>query len=111
MALDTWFHVKFDDEFIDIHVHPPEREERCARIKWAEIVRICFRPSDFLGSDEILIFTEGQEASYLIPVEADGGFALWDQIIDRELFDADLAIKLASSSDEEFHCWPSLDEK
>jgi hypothetical protein len=111
MALDTWFHVKFDDEFIDIHIHPPKGEESRARIKWDEIVRVCFRPADFLGSDEILIFTEGKEKSYLIPVEADGGFALWDQIIDRELFDAELAIKLATSSDEQFHCWPSKDEE
>jgi hypothetical protein len=111
LALNTWFHVKFDEEFIDIHLHPPGGEEQRGRIRWDSIVRVCFRPADFLGSDEILIFIEGQEASYLIPVEADGGFELWDQIIDRELFDAELAIKLATSSDEEFHCWPSLDEE
>ncbi|MHA2118035.1 MAG: hypothetical protein ACW98J_03870 [Candidatus Thorarchaeota archaeon] len=111
MALDTWFHVTFDEKFIGIHINPPEREESRARIKWDEIMRVCFRPADFLGSDEILIFVEGKEESYLIPVEADGGFELWDQIIDRELFDAQLAIKLATSSDEEFHYWPSMDEE
>ena len=111
MAIDTWFHVKFDEEFIDIHLHPPGGEEQRGRIGWDSIVRVCFRPADFLGSDEILIFVEGKEESYLIPVEADGGFELWDQIIDREIFDAELAIKLATSSDEEFHCWPSSEEE
>ena len=57
-----------------------------------------------MGSYEILIFVEGQEASYLMPVEADGGFELWDEIISRELFDAEMAIKLATSFDEEFQC-------
>jgi len=63
-----------------------------------------------LGTDEILIFVEGQEASYLIPMDADGGLALWSKILDRELFDAKLAIELAASSDNEYHCWPSLEE-
>ncbi|MFW9804112.1 MAG: hypothetical protein ACFFFC_15735 [Candidatus Thorarchaeota archaeon] len=110
MALSTWFHVKFNEEFIDVHIHPPEREESRARIRWDEIIRVCFRPADFLGTDEILIFVEGQEPSYLIPMEADGGLALWSQILDRELFDAKLAINLASSSDEQYHCWPSLED-
>jgi hypothetical protein len=110
MALNTWFHVTIDGAFIDIHLHPPGGEEQRSRIKWDSIVRVCFRPADFLGSDEILIFVEGKEESYLVPVEADGGFELWDQIIDRELFDAELAIKLATSSDEEFHCWPAAKE-
>ncbi|MHA1925778.1 MAG: hypothetical protein ACXABV_06490 [Candidatus Thorarchaeota archaeon] len=111
MALNTWFHVKFDEELIDIHLHPPSGEEQHGRIKWDTIVRVCFRPADFLGTDEILIFVEGQEASYLIPIEADGGSALWNKIIERELFDAELAIKLATSSDGEYHCWPSLEDE
>ncbi len=106
MAIDTWFHVKFDDERIDIHVHPPGGEERRARIRWDNIIRICFKPADFLDSDELLIFEEGRENSYLIPIEADGGFDLWDEILRRGLFDAELAIKLASSSGGEYHCWP-----
>jgi hypothetical protein len=110
MALNTWFHVKFDEEFIDIHIHPPGGEEQRSRIGWDSIVRVCFKPADFLGTDEILIFVEGQEVSYLIPMEADGGLALWSQILDSELFDAKLAIELSTSSDDEYHCWPSLEE-
>lgn len=110
MALNTWFHVKFDEEFIDIHIHPPGGKERRSRIRWDSIVRVCFKPADFLGTDEILLFVEGQEASYLIPMEADGGLAMWSQILDRELFDAKLAIELATSSDEEYHCWPSVEK-
>ncbi|MFX0107427.1 MAG: hypothetical protein ACFE7R_04020 [Candidatus Hodarchaeota archaeon] len=110
MALDTWFHVMFDDESIDIHIHPPNGEESRARLKWSEIVRVCFKPADFLGSDEILIFTKGRETSYLIPVEADGGLALWNDIISRNLFDAELAIKIAMSTDDEYHCWPIIEE-
>ena len=110
MALSTWFHVKFDEEFIDIHLHPPGGAVQKGRIYWELIVRVCFKPADFLGTDEILIFVEGREESYLIPMEADGGLALWSEILDRQLFDAKLAIELATSSDEEYHCWPSLEE-
>ncbi|MHA2071272.1 MAG: hypothetical protein ACW985_05745 [Candidatus Thorarchaeota archaeon] len=111
MALNTWFHVTFDEYSIDIHLHPPGGEEQRGKIQWEAIVRVCFKPADFLGTDEILIFFEGQEESYLIPMEADGGLALWSEILDRGFFDAKLAIELASSSDEEFHCWPSTDEE
>ncbi len=36
---------------------------------------------------------------------ADGGGDLWGEIINRGLFDAELAIKLATGL-EGLHCWP-----
>ena len=106
MGLDTWFHVSFDQDVIDIHIHPLGGDESHARVAWDEIIRICFKPANFLDSDEILIFTKTQEKSYLIPLDADGASALWNEILARDLFDAELAIELASSTDGRFHCWP-----
>ncbi|MFX1368290.1 MAG: hypothetical protein ACFFAY_06820 [Promethearchaeota archaeon] len=98
--------MRFDDEFIEIHVHPPGGDEHRAKIRWDEIIRICFKPADFLDSDEVLIFDQRQKNSYLIPIDADGGFALWDEILRRGLFDAELAIRLASLTNGDYHCWP-----
>ncbi len=55
-------------------------------------------------NDEIYIFTDKREESYLIPKMVDGGVDLWGEILNRELFDAYLAIKLATSL-EGLHCW------
>ncbi|MFW9862647.1 MAG: hypothetical protein ACFFEX_08630 [Candidatus Thorarchaeota archaeon] len=65
MALNTWFHVTFGEDFIDIHIHPLGREEQRSRIRWGSIVRVFFEPADFLGTDEILIFVEGSGPSPL----------------------------------------------
>ena len=68
---------------------------------------MCFNPgAEYFETDELYIFTNKREESYLIPLEADGGLELWDEIIQRELFDAELAIKLATGS-EGLQCWPA----
>lgn len=105
MSLETWYHVSFDEEYIYRKVDPPGSEGWNDKCRWEDIIRICFQPGDFLQTDELYIFTSEREESYLIPLEADGGLELWGEIIDRNLFDAELAIKVATGL-EGLHCWP-----
>lgn len=69
------------------------------------IIRVCFKAGDLYNPDEVYIFTNERPESYLIPAEASGADALWNEIVWRKLFDAELAIKAASSINELF-CYP-----
>ena len=104
--LNEWFRVQFDDAAIQLRVNPPNRPAWEARINWARIIRVCLNAGDSLNPDEIFIFTDERPESYLIPIHADGADKLWDEIITRELFDAELAI-LAMSAANKLFCWPS----
>jgi hypothetical protein len=84
----------------------PGSEEWREHIEWNRIVRVCFKTGDLLESDEIYIFTDERPESYLIPTEASGGLDLWNEIIRRALFNAELAIKAASSPAGELFCDP-----
>ena len=55
--------------------------------------------------DEVYFFTSLRPESYLVPMEASGAASLWGQVIERGLFDAELAI-LAASAIEGVFCWP-----
>ena len=104
--IKEWFHVTFDDKSINIHINAPGQEEQKASIIWSKITRVCFKTGDFLSPDEIYIFIDSRPESYLIPTEADGGADLWGEIIERKLFDAELAIKAATSPEDSLFCWP-----
>ena len=101
-----WFHVTFDDELIRVHLDAPGQEEIRESISWSEIIRVCFKTGDFMSPDEIYIFINSRPESYLIPSVAEGGADLWGEIINRGLFDAELAIKAATSPADELFCWP-----
>jgi hypothetical protein len=88
MSLDTWYHVSFDEDYIYRNVNPPDREGWNDKLQWKDIIRICYHPGDFLEPDELYIFINEREESYLIPLEADGAPELWGEIIERKLFDA-----------------------
>ena len=103
--LSEWFQITFDASAIKLDVHPPGSDAWSASIAWNSIVRVCFKAADLFESDEIYIFTKERPESYLIPMEAGGGFALWEEILSRKLFDAGVAIKAATATDEIF-CWP-----
>jgi hypothetical protein len=47
----------------------------------------------------LYIFIKDRKESYLIPTEANSGLELWGEIIDRDFFDAELAIKIATESE------------
>jgi hypothetical protein len=102
-----WFRVTFDDIAIYLDVTPPARDPWQARIEWARIVRICFKSGDFPESDEVYIFTDERPESRLIPIDASGGYELWQEILGRKLFDAELAIRAAASPGGELFCDPA----
>lgn len=104
--IEDWFHVTFDEDLIHIHIDIPEREEVRESLSWSEIIRVCFKTGEFMHPDEIYIFIKSRPESFLIPSDADGGTLLWGEIIDRGLFDAELAIEAATSPPDELFCWP-----
>lgn len=108
-ALGEWFFVRFDTDFISLEVSPPDRAAWSAQIEWKRIVRVCFKTGDLFDSDEIYIFTDERPESHLIPTEANGGSALWHEILKRNLFDAETAIAAATSTNELF-CCPAVNE-
>ena len=106
--LQEWFVVQFDEAAISLNVNPPGRPAWEARIPWGAIIRICFSAGDLENPDEIYIFTDERPESYLIPIEAGGGDALWDEIVRRKLFDPEVAIK-AMSSIRKLFCCPAIE--
>ncbi len=102
--LEDWYQITFDDKNIYLDVHPAKKEGWTAQIQWADIIRVCFKPGDYISSDEIYIFTNQRPESYLIPTEASGGFELLMEIIRKGLFDAEMAIKAASAIDNILCC-------
>jgi hypothetical protein len=103
--LSEWFSVRFDADGITLQVNPPDADVWQAAIAWERIIRVCFEAGDWFESDSVYIFTDERPESYVVPVEADGGQALWFEILDRKLFDAEMAIEAASATNELF-CWP-----
>jgi hypothetical protein len=102
--LAGWFRVRFDDSVIGLDVSPPQRESWEAQIEWQRIIRVCFKAGDLYEQDEIYIFTNERPESYLIPIEADGAGDLWNEIIRRKLFDAEMSIEATSSVNKLFCC-------
>lgn len=106
--VEEWFFVTFDDEQVRIRAEPPGREPWSSALTWRSIERVCFKAEDFLVSDGIYVFTSTRPEGYAIPMEAKGGAKLWQEIIHRKLFDAELAIEAASATSGVF-CWPPDD--
>ena len=105
--ISKWFSVRFDEQAITLQVGPPGSASRREVIPWQRILRVCFKAEDIGVSDGIYIFTDERPQSYAIPIEADGGQALWNEILRRNLFAAELAIQAAMAIDRLF-CWPPL---
>lgn len=101
-----WFKVLFDEAEIHLDVAAPSYEPWQARLEWQRIIRICFKTADLAGSDEMYIFTDERPESRVVPVDADGGYELWQEVLRRGLFDAELAIKAARSLGGELFCHP-----
>lgn len=107
-SVSDWYFVTYDNDKIYRNVHPPESKKWKDEMEWKDIIRVCFKAGDLFESDELYIFIDKRIESYLIPIEASGGFELWNEIIKRELFDADLAIKIAAA-DDGLYCWPEAE--
>ncbi|MCB0163991.1 MAG: hypothetical protein KDI79_07195 [Anaerolineae bacterium] len=106
-SLRDWYSVHFDANAITLRVHPPNEAAWEETLQWKHISRVCFKAADWFESDELYIFTDQRPESYVIPIEADGGQALWGEILDRKLFDAEMAIE-ASMATNELFCSPPI---
>jgi len=105
--LENWFSVTWDNEYIYMAVSPPGKEAWDDQFKWKDIERICFESTDYMYSDDMYFFTTERPESYVIPIEAKGGTELWNLVIERELFDAELAAEAATTPEGMF-CWPLI---
>jgi hypothetical protein len=108
--LSEWFSVGFDEAAISLRVNPPGATPWQARIAWESIIRVCFEAGDWFESDTVYIFIDERPVSYAIPIDADGGQALWFEILERKLFDAEMAIT-ASMATNELFCFPPPDQQ
>jgi len=108
--LREWFTVRFDDTTIALQVNPPGAIAWQATIAWERIIRVCFEAGDQFESDTVYIFTDERPESYVIPIEADGGQALWFEILKRNLFDAEMAIEAAMATNK-LLCSPLRDRQ
>ncbi len=114
-----WYQVTFDEAYIYRDVTPPPyREWRKLfkkvtpkpwndRIKWSDINQICFQALGLYDSDLILIHIHDETGYYSIPMEAMGGLELWTEILERKLFDEQLAVQAMGSINNEIFCTPT----
>lgn len=107
LCVSEWFEVSFDSETVRMRASPPGREPWEQEFRWDEVQRVCFA-AEFPASDGMFVFTSKRPESYAIPSEAKGGVDLWNEIIRRGLFDAELAIEAAFAENRLF-CWPPDD--
>jgi len=103
--LDEWFRVSWDDDTIHLTAAPPGRSAWSDEFGWSAITRVCFKAEGVGVSDGVYVYTRMRPESYVIPIEAAGGAAFWDEVVRRGLFDAELAIE-AASAPEGLFCWP-----
>jgi hypothetical protein len=101
-----WFEVDCDTDTITISRRKMFFLKSVTEISWSRIIRVCFLAGDHIKFDEVYLFTDERPESYVIPMDSFGGLQLWSEIIERGLFDAELAIKAASTSTDELMCWP-----
>jgi hypothetical protein len=104
-TLSGWFHVHFNQKKVYIHAEPPGRDSWEDSFRWEDIIRVVYQAEGPYLSDGIYVFTSQRAESYVIPVEADGGPEFWKQLIKLGHFDADLAKKVAGSTEGIFE-WP-----
>ncbi|MCC7358297.1 MAG: hypothetical protein IT317_02400 [Anaerolineales bacterium] len=104
MGVETWYHVRFDDQGVHRAAQPPGREPWSDSLAWDAIVRVCLEMEGCLGSDSIYLFSRHRPESYAIPYEAAGSAELIGELVRRGLLDGRLAIEAASS--EGRFCWP-----
>jgi hypothetical protein len=93
----NWFHVTFDEHGFTRRAQPLGAEAWADTVRWDEIERVCLQMEGLFGSDALYVFARGREASYAVPMEAEGAHELLDELIRRKLFEAELAITAASS--------------
>ena len=103
--ISAWYHVTFDADAIHRDVRPPGRAPWSDTLPWADITRVVFEATDYLFSDNIHLFTDDRPEAWTIPMEAEGGDALWSEVLRRHLFPYELSIDAMASPGGLF-IWP-----
>src|SRR5262245_15968712 len=104
-TLYEWFVVRFDEQAIHLSVRPPAEAAWELQIAWEQIARICFRAGRWPASGDVYVSTNQKPDGYRIPIDADGGYALWSEIRTRGLFSEAMAYD-AIDAPEELFCSP-----
>jgi hypothetical protein len=104
-----WFRVEFDDDRIRASAQPPGEPPFEFELSWRDIEKVVFIAEDYLRSDWICLVGCDRDDSYDVPIEADGGLALWEEILNRGLFDRELAGEASRSLGGRFEWPPSKD--
>ncbi len=100
-----WYSISFNEQTISFDVRPPNLSPWNATIRWDEISRVCYKTGEFPEPDDIYIFVRNREHSYRIPSTATNAEDLWAEILRRDLFDAEVAVQLLTTSNE-IQCFP-----
>lgn len=106
--LSAWYFVAFDDTHIHVRANPPKQQGFAYSFLWQDIHRVCFQDGGLSASDCLYIWVQGQEDSYMIPIEASGGDELFLALNQRGLFPDDLMRQAAASTDGGLYCYPAL---
>src|SRR5579862_10053371 len=99
VPLIEWFVVSHNELAVQMEVSPPGRQPWKDSFPWSTVQRVCFKCEEPEVSDGLYVFTSPRPESYVIPTEARGGRELWFEILRRGLFDSELAIRAAASSE------------
>jgi hypothetical protein len=106
-GVDERLCVRFDERSVRLWRRVPGggRVLRAA-FAWGDVSRVCFKDNGPLASDLLFVSTRRSRGAVIVPLEADGGGALWRQLPARGLFPAWLHERATLSMDGGFHCWP-----
>jgi hypothetical protein len=99
------FVVRFDQHAIHLLAHPPNEAAWEQQIAWEQITRVGFRAGRWPMSGDLFLSTSEMPDGYQIPIDADGGKALWSEIRARDLFSDTMTHEAAGATGKLF-CSP-----
>ena len=108
--VENWFRIEFDEATVQAHAKPPGRKAWSQSFAWSTVERVCFKDEGGFESDGLYIFTSLRPESFVIPVEAKGGEAFFQELVSRGLFPAELMKEAALSTNGAYYCWPKDNE-
>ena len=105
-----WYRIECDEAGFRRDVRPPGSEPWTADIAWRQVIRVCFEVGGMLDPATFHVFTEGREASYRIPSEAEGASAFVGALHEHERFPAELYFEAIRQDDGSVTCYPPMEE-
>lgn len=113
-----WNAVSFDNEYVYRQGTLPtyrkffikvNQKAVQSNIKWSHISQVCFYSKGLYNPAEMKL-VESFRNTYIIPIDTKGGNELWTEIINRGLFDKELATEVMVSAIGEY-CSPEFYNK